>query len=150
MPFHPNADLVGVAWVGTLPEVSATQVATTLPEDNSSWSASGFVELTVVGGSPGVDAILRSPVFSVDVWAVNPNSSKAPWGKAFSLAERVVHGTYPGDPTKSARTLTLPGAFGPARVMSAYVLGEPRRIEDDRSSYAHVQFDLLLNWVEVL
>jgi hypothetical protein len=151
MPFRPNADLVGVAWVGGISGVSPAQVATTLPEDNSSWSASGFVELTVVGGSPSLDTQVRHTVFQVDAWASNPNSSKPPWGKAFTLAELVVAGAYgPSNPLSASRTLVMPAAYSGARVMSAQVLSEPRRIEDDESSYARVQFDLQLNWVGVL
>lgn len=148
--FLPNADLVGVAWVGGIAGVSPGQVATILPEDNSSWSASGFVELTVVGGSPGVDGAHRGPVYEVSCWASNPNSSKAPWGKAFTLAELVIAGCYPLNPMTASRTVTLPAGFENARVMSAYPLSEPRRIENDDSSYARVQFDLQLNWVRVL
>lgn len=150
MPFRVNADLVGVAWVSGISGISPAQVATTLPEDNASWSASGFVELTVVGGSPGIDTPIRHSVFQVDAWASNPNSSKAPWGKAFTLAELVVTGAYPLNPLLAARNLVMPAAFGSARVMSAVVLSEPRRIENDEASYARVTFDLQLNWAEVL
>lgn len=144
--FPPNSELVAVAFIKTLPGIDSGQVATTLPEDTSRWDELGFVELTVVGGNPGMYTENRTVVVSVDVWAVNRNSSKAPWGKAFTLAQRVISGLY-GD---VAQELTLPAAFGPARVMSAYSLSEPRRIENDDASYAHVQFDVQLNWVYVL
>jgi hypothetical protein len=89
-------------------------------------------------------------VFQVDCWASNPNSSKPPWGKAFALAETVIAGCYTLNPQLASRTVILPAAFENARVMSAFPLSEPRRIEADESSYARVQFDLQLNWVRVL
>lgn len=142
-PFAPNSELVGVAWVKSLAGIDPGQVAMTLPEVAATWESLGFVELTLVGGSPGRENALREPVFQVDAWANNGTSSKAPWGKAFTLAEAVLAGTY-GEVAR--RTLVIPGNFTQARVLSAYALSEPRRIEDNNASYAHVQFDLQLVW----
>lgn len=145
-PQRPNSELVAVAFVKSLPGILVDQVATTLPEDRTKWSDNGFVELTIVGGTPGMYMESREPVVSVDVWANNLNSSKAPWGKAFTLAQRVLDGLY----VPVGHSLTLPAPFGPTRVASAYALSEPRRVENDDASYAHVQFDMYLSWVDVL
>jgi hypothetical protein len=144
-PFVPNSELVGVAWVKSLAGIDQGQVAMSLPGDASTWRDLGFVELTLVGGSPARDYALREPVFQVDAWANNGTSSKAPWGMAFTLAEAVLAGTY-GDTAR--RLLVIPGNFRQARVLGAFALSEPRRIEDDTASYARVQFDLQLVWVE--
>lgn len=149
MSLRPNADLVAVAWVSTVTGVDPGQVATARPEDASKWKEKGFVQLTVVGGTPDRDTPIRRPVLSVDAWAVNPGTDKAPWGKAFNLAELVVQGTYPLRPYLAARPVTMPAGYSGARVMTAEALSEPRRIEDSSASYAHVQFDLLLTWTEV-
>ena len=140
---EPNSELVAAAYFRALPGIVPAQVAMTLPEDTSKWSDAGFVELTIVGGTPGMYMESRNPVVSVDVWAVNPNSSKAPWGKAFTLAQTVLDGMYGPVPS----SLEIPAGFDPARVASAYPLSEPRRIENDDASYAHVQFDASLVWV---
>ena len=140
---QPNSELVAAAYFRALPGVDPAQVAMTLPEDTSKWSDKGFVELTLVGGTPGEYFPSRGPVVSVDVWAVNPGSSKAPWGKAFTLAQTILDGLYGPVPSP----LAIPAQFAGARVATAYALSEPRRIENDDASYAHVQFDVYLTWV---
>lgn len=42
-------ELVAEAW---LKAVVGDRVSTSLPKDNTSWAASGFVTLTTVGGTP--------------------------------------------------------------------------------------------------
>ncbi|MER5715718.1 hypothetical protein [Streptomyces sp. NPDC002132] len=138
-------ELVATAWLKT---VVGDRVSTTLPKDNSSWAASGFVTLTTVGGTPNAYVPLRDPVLSVDCWAVNPQSQKPPWNKAAALAEAITaacqdHGTI-------ARTVPLPAGYPAAQVKSAYVTGDPRRINDDPSSYAHYLIPgLVIAWTEV-
>ena len=149
MAIHANSDLVGVAWVKGVQGVDLAQVATTRPEDTNKWAEKGFVQLTIVGGSPARDNPLRRPVLQVDAWAVNPNTDKAPWGKAAALAELVLDGTFPDQSHLAARTLVLPAGYHGARVMAAEALSEPRRIEDSNASFARYQWDLLLTWVEL-
>lgn len=150
---EPNSELVAVAWLGTVAGLSSSMVATTLPTDQDTWSANGFVTIGggdgttggVIGGRPNMYMPLRAPVLSVHTWAVAPGSAKPPWGKAAHLAELIVAGCY--DEASIRRRLTLPGNFADARVNEAYPLGEPRRIPGDTSGYAHYQMDLQLHWV---
>lgn len=139
-----TTELVAQAWLrGIVGDI----VATTLPRDNTTWAASGFVTVATVGGSAGMYVPLRSPVVSVDCWAVSPNSNRPPWNRAAALAERIQAGTYDHDGTP--RLLTLPANYPQARVLSAYTSYEARRVPDDEASYARLNFGLSLNWIEV-
>jgi len=120
-------------------------VASTLPKDNTSWAASGFVTVRTVGGSPGIHVPLRSPVVTVDTWAVGPNSAKPPWGQASYLAELIDQGCRASD---AQRFVTLPTNYPDAKVLSAYLVSEPRRAFGDQGDYAHYVMDMALNWVD--
>ncbi|MGW6912589.1 hypothetical protein ACWGB8_02005 [Kitasatospora sp. NPDC054939] len=139
-----TTELVAVAWLrGVVGDI----VATTLPRNNSTWAASGFVTVGTVGGTAGMYVPLRSPVVSVDCWAVSPSSGRPPWNKAALLAEQVQAGCW--DHEGTPRLLTLPAGFPQARVLSAYSTYEPRRVPDDEASYARINLGLSVNWVEV-
>jgi hypothetical protein len=141
-----NSELVAVAWLQGAAGMEAGQVATTLPSDTTAWETNGFVQVPmVVGGTPQLYYALREPVVQVDAWAVNPSSGKPPWGKAASLMELIVAATY--DTDRMQRTLTLPAGYPQARVMTAHLVTEPRRIPSDDASYARFTADLALHWI---
>ena len=51
----PNTELVAVSWIKGIPGIPVSSVSTTLPSDNTTWSASGFIQVPfVVGGSPDI------------------------------------------------------------------------------------------------
>ncbi|MFF4346808.1 hypothetical protein [Streptomyces sp. NPDC001530] len=138
-------ELVTIAWLKT---VVGDRVATTLPKDNSTWAASGFVTTDTVGGSPNIYVPLREPVMSADCWAFNPGSQKPPWNKAATLAEAIQAACW-DHPTIPQR-VTLPTGYPDVLVRSAYCTGEPRRVPDDPSSYARYNIPgIALAWVEV-
>lgn len=142
MTHFPTAEQVATAWVKALDGVPSDKVATSLPGDQNAWASTGFVQLTVVGGSPGVDSQLYAPEFAVDVWATN-TSGQAPWGRAGSLAAAIVWGCYHAE----LPVLVDPGAeFHLARVHAAIPHSEPRRILGDAAGFARVQFDMGLVW----
>lgn len=140
---RPTTDLVAVAWLKGVDGVPADAVATTLPSDNSTWTASGFVQVTAVGGTPNPHLPIRMPVVGVDCWACNPDSGRPPWGKANTLAEAIRDGTGGA----AGRVVALPVAGLSARVLEAYLLTEIRRIKNDEASYARYGFDMAFFWV---
>lgn len=141
-------ELVATAWLKT---VVGDIVSTTLPKpgtDGLSWEATGFVTLTIVGGTPNLYVPLRTPVMGVDCWAANSQSQKPPWNKAACLAEAVQAACY--DHAGIPQTVALPSGYPDARVLSAYTTGDHRRVNDDASSYARYSIPgLVIAWTEV-
>lgn len=142
MSLQPHTERVALAWLSAV--VPGYPNGLDLPEDNTAWSASGFVQVHTVGGTPGAHFPLRQPVVSVDCWANNPDDEYPPWNLALQVAEQIVAACY--DPA-SKRQVVIGGAYPPAHVQSAYPLTEPRRVPSDVAAYAHAQFDLAINWV---
>lgn len=141
MSLYPNTERVALAWL------SATfgyPNGLDLPEDNTTWAASGFIQVRTIGGNPGIHFPLRQPVVSVDCWAVDPDGAYPPWNKSLQLAEQIVNACFDGS---SKRQVVIGGDYRPAHVQSVYALTEPRRAPSDVADYAHTQFDMALNWV---
>lgn len=139
-----TTELVATAWVkGIVGDI----VAGALPRDNSTWAASGFVVLATVGGTADMYVPLRTPVVSLDCWAVSPNGNRPPWHKATWLAEQIQAGCY--DSESTPRLLTLPASYPTARVLSAYSTYEARRVPSDEAGYARVNLGIAFNWVQV-
>lgn len=145
---HPTSDLVAVAWLKALAGLTDGQVSTTLPQDTTTWATAGFVTAATVGGTPDMYVPMARPAVSLDCWAVSPNSGSPPWGKANQLAEIVRAAVY-NLAEVTPLLVSLPATYNDARVLSAYLLSEPRRVHDDDASYARYTCDLQLHWVEV-
>lgn len=143
---HANTELVAVAWLGTVAGLNPSMVGTTVPEDNSTWAASGFVQVQTLGGTPGLNLPWRNPVMRVHAWAQGGTSMKPPWGKANNLAELVRTATYV---EAGKKVVTLPGDFPDARVAVVGCITEPQRVPGDVGSYAHYYTDLEFHWLEV-
>lgn len=145
---RPNTPLVAQAWIATIPGFDAAMVAGALPADNSSWSASGFVVASsTVGGLVDIDTGARQPVVQISCWSCSPGGGRPPLGLAYALAEAIVDACR-DDALTACRALTLPGACGQARVLTAYPVGPPpRRIPADPASYAHIVFDVAFHWI---
>lgn len=146
MTFRANTELVAITWLGGVSGLASNMVAAVLPKDNTSWAATGFVTVRTSGGSPGIHVPLRNPVVTLDFWGVRPGSAKPPWFQANALAELVDVGCRAAN---AARPVTLPANYAPARVLTAYLLQEPRRAYGDQGDYAHYIADLQLHWVDL-
>lgn len=146
--FQPNSELVAQAWLATIPGIASGMVSTNLPRDNSTWAASGFVQVVgIVGGTPDPNGGRRNPVASLDLWANTGGSVLPPWGKASRLGELIMAACF--DEGAGHVPLNLGTKYAPARVMSATALTEPRRIPGDKSGYARYQMDVQLSWAPV-
>lgn len=148
---HPSTELVTVAWLKAAVPYLGNRVATVLPTDNASWSASGFTVISGTGGTPDIDLEVSRPMVSIDCYAVAPNDgSKPPWNLAFQLGEEIKRAMLRDKVTGSAhRVLTLPAAYKQARVFTIIPRSEPRRLPGDVGNYAHVQMDAEIWWVEI-
>jgi hypothetical protein len=139
----PSTVRVTTAWLAGVTGVPAA--GGDLPTDNTTWAASGFAQVTTVGGTPDVDVPLRRPVVRVSCWACRtPADDTPPWGQAEALAEAIADATWSAG---VGRTVTLPTGYRSARVLSVVVVGEPRRIPSDPAGYARVDLDLSVDWV---
>lgn len=146
MPVLPSSEIVAVAWVRQIPDFTGG-VATRLPRSEQ-WPAAGFVTVSVVGGVAW-DTNLHTPVLSVDIWGVNPDSDRPPHGRTCALAEIVRDAVYRDD-LYPMRVVPAPGDYYPALVQSAYLVSpEPRRVPDLDQSRSHYVLELALNWTVV-
>lgn len=146
-PYYPTNALVAVAWLSRrVTGLNASMVATKLPRDSDAWADLGFVQATVIAGTPEIYLGTRHPYVQVDAWATSPSSVKPPVGKANRLAELILRATENDAQTFSAE-LDLGENYMAVRVLSVYPLTEPSPIQDDPSGYARVTFDLMIDWV---
>lgn len=145
---HASTDLVAVAWIRGISGLVADGVATQLPADETTWAKNGFVVVPVqVGGTPHSTMPLRRPVVQVEAWGTVPGSDKLPWGIPSQLCEQIRMGCL--DRTNFSRLLTITAGgvtYPNARVLSARMLTEPRRIWHDVGDFAGYMFNLALQW----
>jgi hypothetical protein len=144
MPHNPNSELIAVNYLRSLnlgPSASFG-VGTTLPENKESWK-DGFIQVSVVGGSPDVDVPTRRPMIQIDTWVPSLNSSKAQWGLANTLAENILANLFEDSSIK----LSLGPNFKDARIQSGYAVSEPRRVSNDPAGHARYTVDIVLTWV---
>lgn len=147
---NPNTELVALAWIKGIPGVPVNSINTTLPTDNSTFAASGFIQVPwLVGGNPDFYIPVFRPVVQVNFWAVNLGGAKPPWGKAAQLAQKVIDATWKmeNEPDSMQRTVDMPvPGYKQAHVFSTYFLMEPRRIPNDDARFALYSGDLQLHW----
>ena len=135
-----------MSWVASIPGFSPQMVATQLPAV-SQWSSTGFVTVSVVGGTPHPDLPLSQPVIQVDCYAVKPNSNKPNWLMAASLASALRYACW--DRVTFPRLLSISSngkAYPSAAVRSAYMTIQPRRVYADPGDYARYSTDIALVW----
>ena len=144
---YPTTSLVAVAWIASIPGLTASGVGTQLPADEMSWAPGGYIVVPfTVGGTPMQNAPVARPVVQAECWATVPNAPDLPWNMAENLAEQIRMATY--DRTGVfGRTLTLPAGYPNAWVRSAGVLTHPKRVWSDAGDYAGFLIDLRLTWV---
>lgn len=153
LPLLATSELVAITWIGSVPHLSTQMVATQLPADVNpdgtvaSWVQTGFVTVSVVGGSPNIYLPVKKPVIQVDCWATRPGSNKPPWGQANVLAETIRYATLQRTGFNRPLTLAVNGVSYPGAVVtSAYFATEFRRIYDDQADYARYQADMQISW----
>ena len=145
-PYYPTSPLVAVAWLGQrVPGLTPGIVATRLPRDLAAWADLGFVQATVVTGTPDVDVPIRRPLVQIDAWAHSPDGVRPPVNKAARLAELVRVATEV--PTaRYSSPVEMPANYAGAVALSAYVVTEPYEVTDDPSGFARISLDLVLEW----
>jgi hypothetical protein len=143
----PNSELVAISWIQSIVGLTADVVSTQTPADETQWQANGAITVQVIGGRPDADIPVAHPVVQLDFWAVNPGSNKVPWFKAAALGEQVRMAAY--DRLRVCRIVTITSGgqvYPAARVLTAFLLTEPRRVYHDAGDYARYQADLAMSW----
>lgn len=156
---HANSELAAIAWLKTVPGLPVNQIGTTLPQDNSTWAASGFVQVIVTG--PGKSSKYygyRAPVITAHCWAINPGKQTPPWGIACDLAEAIYARLLVDGNGKENLSLSRPNAPD-VRVLQAWDVTEPKRIPwgfpsgqgsfIDPGDTAHYVIDFQIVWAEL-
>lgn len=147
-----NTDLVAVAWASTVPGLSSSMVATTLPSPPGSWAdtttqvGTGFVTARTTGGTEEPAYGLRGPVVTFDCYAYKVGSAHPQWNKACNIAELIAAATR--NYQQPAWGLSLPNNYPPARVVGAWMVESPRRAYGDPGNYAHYTLSVQLKWVQ--
>jgi len=153
MSLYPSAELVARDWIRSLPELDVNGVATSLPGDFASFKTKGFVQVSVVGGSPDIDVPMMVAVVQIDCWTYG--GSKPPWNLAGSIAGTILHATYKR--ASMGKVLSIAdGDYYTAQVRHAFPLTTPRNITNNDSNQsnislsqtglARVQFDMEIRW----
>ncbi len=145
--FLPTNEIVAVHWLRSIEGIPDNSVNTLLPDDNSTWEVSGFVQVGMAGGFPDMYTPQNQPVLQIDCWAARPNSEKPPWAKANNLAEIIKAACYN---KRYWGHLALPAQYENARVLGSVAATEPRRVQGDEARFAGYTFDLQLFWVREL
>lgn len=140
---YATTEAVVDAWLTTLPGITTAMVGQTLPVDNSTWAASGFITPSGTGGNADLYFPVAHPIVTLKFWAVNPDTGLPPWDKARQLAEIVRTGCLTNG---VGVLLTLPYTDQNARVLSVYLKTEPRRAYGDVGDYACFLADLVVHW----
>lgn len=143
MALFANPELVAISWLKLVDGLPVNQIGTTLPSDNTTFTASGFVQVTAIGGVPDKDTFMQTSRIQIDVWAYNTNSSKPPWGKAMHLAMTIKKGIE-----SAPREVELPDGYNDAYVHQVIVMIDPRRILGDEANLARYSFDVEFYWAE--
>jgi len=152
-----NSELAAIAWLKTVPGMPVNQIGTTLPQDNTTWAASGYVQPIVVGkGSSSPYYGYRAPVIQVHCWAVNPTKQTPPWWKANELAENIYAHLLRDNGVENLATKT---GYRNVRILEAWAIDEPKRIPwgfpsgqgsfVDPGDAAHYTVSFQLAWAEL-
>jgi hypothetical protein len=144
---YATTEKVTLAWLATLPGITAAMVDTQLPtpdsNNNLSWAASGFITPYGLGGRADLYTSVAHPVVGLKCWSVDPVTGLPPWNKANNLAEIIRNGCLNSG---TEQFLTIPYCDQNARVLSAYMLEEPRRAFGDLGDYACFDTTIALHW----
>lgn len=146
MAHPPTSPLVAVAWLRSLPDLTAG-VATARPSDVSSWAQHGFIVVSVVGSAGEVDlSEQRRPILSLDSWGVSPGSSRPPKNQtagALEIVRRAVEAFTP-------RAVDPGNGYSQAVMQDAWlVTHESREVPDPDASFAHYVQEIGLAWVSL-
>lgn len=126
-PKHANSEQVAIAWLKAQADLANVQMGTTLPQNNTSWADTGFIQVGVTGrGHSSNEIPYRCPVITAHCWATNPGKQRVPWGKANDLAE-IIWDCCLIEGNGIENLSTAISAAPKVRVLQVWGVQEPRR-----------------------
>lgn len=141
-----TAELVAQAWLATIPGITSSMVATTLPAKSSTWAATGFYVVATAGGDSGMYVPTHRSLIQVDAVAYATDSQRPPWGRVDQYAQRVADACY-GATSKAAQLSLAAGpSTGTAVLLGAWVASEAQRLYGDDAALAKKRLDVMLAW----
>ena len=149
MAIPADNEEVCIQWLKTLDGIPSDGVGDRLPQDNSTWEASGFITVEAISGSPDIYLPEKHPIFHLLFWANRANSQRIPWGKANNLAELLIRACEVDNHTRYFGHLTMPDPYENVRVLSGYALTEPRKVTADEGRFACYEMDFQMHWCRV-
>lgn len=150
--YHANNELVAQAWLAQLPGLNSGMIGTQVPEkaeQNAALVTSGFVAVSVVGGSPNEYVPERQPVLAIKTFAFSSptQSRKPPFNIANNLAEIVANSVY--KVASFNQLLALGANYPTVHVQDAKLITEPRRVYGDKAYWATYLTEVQMFWVEL-
>lgn len=157
-PRHANSEMAAIAWLKTVPGLPVNQIGTTLPQDNTTWAASGYIQILVTApGRSNKYYGYRAPILTAHCWATNPGKQTPPWGQANDLAECIYDRLLEENGMENVTT-HVAGA-PQVRILQASCVDEPKRIPwgfpsgqgsfIDPGNTAHYTVSFQLAWAEL-
>lgn len=143
MTAYLTTEKVTCAWLATLPGITAAMVDPVLPTPADSWATTGFITPYALGGLRGMYVPVAHPVVGLKCWAWDPDTGRPPWNQAANLAETIAAGCFA---TSHSVFLTVPYCDQQARILSVYLLEEPRRAYGDMGDYACFDTSVAIHW----
>lgn len=144
MPELLNSEVAALTWLDSIAGVAPH--ATTLPADEASWEATGFLVVGVVGGAPDADTPVRQTLVQLAAVAVRANSQRPPWNLAAKVGELVLAAADPPWAPVQLQPSGVFAAYPPVVIDMLEAVTDLRRDRGDVGRHARFTFDLAVTW----
>lgn len=141
--YHPSSELVAVTWITSVSE--GVPVGTELPETDE-WTATGFVQVAVLQGTPDLYSQIGDVVVDVSVWVGSTSSQAIDYPKALDIAWRIHLAHLQVRP--GPLVFDNPEVWRPVKLASVYPVSTPRELRPgvlaapDEAGFGRVGFEL--------
>lgn len=155
MTDYPDAELVAVAWLNSIPGIQLDYADWRFPWDIeiSNDNKYGYLQVTVTGGAPDVNAPYFRSAVQVDAWVASPSEDRQYRLQASKLIKQVQYACLDRKSVKRGVTPVerFPDGtvylYPAAHVESVYCLSEPHRMQSkDNALYEGYSADFMFTW----
>lgn len=150
---YPDAELVTSAWIASIPGIQIDAVDHELPWDLPVNVNLGYVQVTVIGGTPSSYAAFFRSMVQVDSWVSAPSEDRVYRLQASNIAKTIQLASIDRKAAERGVAIseTLPEGgvvtYPNAHVYTAECLTEPHRmVSKDNPMYEGYSMDLMFTW----